>query len=313
MHRNESSIVSIRGLHKRYGRKLALSDVSLEIPRSCVFALLGENGAGKTTLIRMLTGFEKPDRGDVDVLGFHPIKQSDSLRQRIGYVSDKPALYDWMTVDEVGFFAASFYDEDFFPRFAAACLDFKLVGNAKIRSLSKGQYAKVALALSLAHDPDLLIMDEPTSGLDPLVRRQFLESMVDRAAGGRTVLLSSHHIDEVARVADFVGILHAGSLRTIVDMQDMKDRYKIITVRVDHADAAAPIPQTVIAGADSEVSPSEGEMLGQDIDGRETRYLVRDFGDEAIAGMRDAEGVQEIEVHPATLEDIFITVCGDPS
>ena len=152
----------------------ALQGVDLNIESGSVFSLLGENGAGKTTLIRILTGFQRPSSGTVRVLGLDPITDALEIRRRIGYVSDSPALYEWMRVDEIGWFASSFYPDGFLKNYRDMLAQYDLPTNRKIKHLSKGQRAKVALALAVAHDPELLILDEPTSGLDPLVRRDFL-------------------------------------------------------------------------------------------------------------------------------------------
>ncbi len=184
-----SVCITINGLEMRFRGCEALRGIDLQIPSGTIYALLGENGAGKTTLIRILTGFQQPTRGSCRVLDFDPTREAYQLRQKIGYVSDSPALYEWMRIDEIGWFASAFYDNDYLERYRQTIAKFELPADRKIKHLSKGQRAKVALSLATSHDPDLLIMDEPTSGLDPLVRREFLESMVDRVAVGKTVLL----------------------------------------------------------------------------------------------------------------------------
>ena len=140
------------------------------------------------------------------------------VRRRTGYVPESPVLYDWMTVAEIGWFAAAFHldahgtTSSYQYRYTELTRGFDLPATKKIKALSKGMRAKVSLSLALASDPSLLILDEPTSGLDVLVRRDFLESMVDLAGAGRTVLLSSHQIGEVERVASHVALLHKGKL-----------------------------------------------------------------------------------------------------
>ena len=201
-----------------------MNGVTLDVPQGCVFALLGENGAGKTTAIKNILGLDRLTSGSIEVLGLNPQKRGINVRRRVGYVSDSPALYDWMTVSEAGWFTAGFYPEGFGTNFSRLCEQFDLVMDQKIKTLSKGGRAKVALALSMAHEPELLIMDEPTSGLDTLVRRKFLESMVDVAATGRTVLLSSHQIPEVERVADQVAIIHQGTLLVCDRLESLKQR-----------------------------------------------------------------------------------------
>ena len=165
------SVIELKGLSKRFGSVVALDRVSLEVPPGAVFALLGENGAGKTTAIRIMLGLADADAGRASVLGLDSAAHGLDIRRRVGYVPERPVLYDWMTVDEIGWFVAGFHGDGFFDEYRRATLGFHLVGGAKIKTLSKGARAKVALSLALAGDPDLLILDEPTSGLDAMVRR----------------------------------------------------------------------------------------------------------------------------------------------
>ena len=207
-----NSVIRLEGVTKQYGSQRALDEVSFEVPSGVVFALLGENGAGKTTAIRILLGLTELDQGRAAVLGLDPTRQGREVRARVGYVAERPALYDWMTVSEIGWFTGGFYGSGFFQNYLRLAGEYQLPVARKIKHLSKGMRAKVSLALALAHEPELLVLDEPTSGLDTLVRREFLEGMIDIAAAGRTVLLSSHQIGEVERVADVIAILRYGKL-----------------------------------------------------------------------------------------------------
>ncbi|MGH7135963.1 MAG: ABC transporter ATP-binding protein, partial [Pirellulales bacterium] len=182
-------VIQLKNVTKRFGSQTALADVSLDVPPGVVFALLGENGAGKTTAIKLLLGLEEPTAGQVRVLGIDSRRDGLEVRRRVGYVPERPTLYEWMTVAEIGWFTAGFYDAAYLPRYESLVEQYGLPPERKIKNLSKGMRAKVALSLALANEPAVLVLDEPTSGLDTLVRREFLESMVDLAAGGRTVLL----------------------------------------------------------------------------------------------------------------------------
>lgn len=144
-----SPVITAKNLTMHFRRCDALRGVDLEIQPGTVFALLGENGAGKTTLIRILTGFQKPSSGTCLVSGVDPAKNPMGVRHGIGYVSDSPALYEWMTVAQIGGFAASFYDAPFRTRYEESILRFEITPDQKIRHLSKGQRAKVALSLAL--------------------------------------------------------------------------------------------------------------------------------------------------------------------
>ena len=185
---------------KRFGQQMALQQLTLSSEPGSVIALLGDNGAGKTTAIRILLGLLEPTHGRSQVFGLDSQLHGQTIRQRVGYVPDRPALYEWMTIEQIGWFTAGFYPDGFYQRFCEYVGKFGLPVDKKIKTLSKGMRSKVSLALCMGHEPELLVLDEPTSGLDPVVRREFLESMVDVAAGGRTVLLSSHQIVEVERI-----------------------------------------------------------------------------------------------------------------
>jgi ABC-2 type transport system ATP-binding protein len=179
-------------------------------------------------------------------------------------------------------------------RYGESISHFEVPRNRKIRHLSKGQKAKVALALALAHDPELLILDEPTSGLDPHVRREFMESMVDRAVTGRTVLISSHQIAEVERVADMVAILHQGKVRLMDSMSNLKDTVSEVTISLD--DPLIALPR--MAG--------NVEVLSEQSSGRQRRMVVRGFDHLAQESIESRSGVISVRSRPASLEEIFI-------
>lgn len=276
---------------KLYGSQMALNNVSLEIPPGVVFALLGENGAGKTTAIRIALGLIAADGGSSQALGLDSQKEDLAIRRSVGYVSEQPTLYDWMTVDEIGWFAAGFYGDPYLDQYRDLAGQFNLPTDKKVKSLSKGMRAKVALSLALANDPQLLILDEPTSGLDPLVRREFLESMVDRAAAGKSVLLSSHQITEVERVADHVAILHEGKIALVATLDELKTSIQELTVTVGDGDGTMPdVP---------------GEILRQQQRSHQWQLLVRNAPD-AAGQLRSQTGIALVETRTPTLEEIFV-------
>jgi ABC-2 type transport system ATP-binding protein len=289
--------IRLEKLTKRFGRETALDEVSLEVPPGVVFALLGENGAGKTTAIRTMLGLAEPNAGHAEVLGLRSDKQGLAIRQRVGYVPERPTLYEWMTVQEIGWFTAGFYGPGFLIEYARLAVQFGLPLAKTLKSLSKGTRAKVALSLAMAHQPELLILDEPTSGLDALVRREFLESMVDRAAQGQTVFLSSHQIGEVERVADIVAILRKGRLAVVEPLDELKSRVRRLTVTLKEG-AATP-------------SLAGGAILSQRQDLRQWQAIVRDVADEHLAMLRSDASVECVEVQTPNLEDIFVAYMQD--
>ena len=292
---NTNTAIKLDHVSKSYGTNEALSGATLAVPAGTVFALLGENGAGKTTMIRILTGFLKPDSGTASVLGMPCHQSRQEIRRRIGYVSDTPALYEWMRAEEIGWFTSAFYGPNFPETYLSLLAEFDVPTGIKIKDLSKGQRAKVALALATAHDPELLILDEPTSGLDPMVRRHFLESMVKRAASGQTVLLSSHQISEVERVADWIAIVHAGKVKVVEPLETLKSSTSIVTATLDHSDAACPLPP--------------GDALTESVNGRQVRWVVKKLRDSEMDSFRDQPCFTNVTVSTPTLEDIFVAVC----
>lgn len=294
-----SNAIEVRGVTKRFGRQTAVDNVSLSVPAGCVFALLGENGAGKSTLIRMLLGLATPDAGELQVLGRSSTADGEMIRRQVGYVSERPTLYDWMTAAEIGWFTAGFYGDGFESNYRQLLASFQVPADRKIAHMSKGMRAKVVLSLALAHRPPLLVMDEPTSGLDTLVRREFLESMVDQAASGRTVLLSSHQIGEVERVADWVAIMHEGRLLELSRLDQMKATTRAWTVTMEGAASAPP--------------PMGGAVLAHSRNGRQWQLLVRDADldvDATTAQLMDRSGVVAVDSHTPSLEEIFVARIG---
>lgn len=287
-------VFELENVTKRFGRFTALDGVSLRADPGRVIALLGDNGAGKTTSLKILLGLLKPDHGQSRVYGLDSQKQGWEIRRRVGYMADKPALYDWMTVAEIGWFAAGFYPLGYQDRYRQLIQKFELPADRKLSKLSKGMLAKVALSLSLAHEPQLLVLDEPTSGLDPVVRREFLESMVDVAATGRTVLLSSHQIAEVERVADDVIILRGGRVVLNESLESLKNSIReVILTRVE----ASPVPPT-----GSEL----GQVLSSRQHDRQWRMLVKGADEDALQVWTATGEFLDVDFRTPSLEEICV-------
>ena len=219
-------VVDVSGLGRVFKRKVALSAVDITVPRGCVFGLVGENGAGKTTFIKHLLGVYKAKTGSVRVFGLDPVQHPVDVLGRIGYLSEDRDIPGWMRVREMIWYTQAFYpawDE----AYAEALREqFNLPPDAKVKHLSRGEKAKAGLLIALAYRPELLLLDEPSSGLDAAARRDILAAIVRTVADeGRTVIFSSHLLDEVERVADVVAMLHEGSVLFQGPMEDIKARY----------------------------------------------------------------------------------------
>jgi ABC-2 type transport system ATP-binding protein len=223
MHDSAEPVISITNLSRRFGSKAALHDVSLNVPRGCVFGLVGENGAGKTTLIKHILGLLRAEQGSVRIFGLDPVADPVAVLGRIGYLSEQPDLPDWMRVQEFIRYTQAFYPR-WDPQYAERLReDFGLDPAARVRVLSKGQRAKLGLLAAQAHRPDLLLLDEPSSGLDPIVRRDILEAVIRTVSDeGRTVFFSSHLLEEIERVSDHVAMLHRGQLVLCGGLDEIK-------------------------------------------------------------------------------------------
>lgn len=286
------NVVEMRNLTRRFGKKVALDDISLSVARGMVLGLVGENGAGKTTMIKHILGLFKPQAGKVEVFGLDPIRDPVNTLGRIGYLSEERDLPEWMRVGELMNYTHAFYPKWDISYAAELRKKFDLDPNQKIKTLSKGQRARAALLIAEAHRPDLLLLDEPSSGLDPVVRRDILSAIVLTVASeGRTVLFSSHLLDEVERVADTVAIIHCGKINLLDSLDRIKETHHWLTLRFAEPQREAP----VFPGALSAVGgPLEWSFLCD--------------GDIAfLRSTAEALGANVVEHNAPTLDEIFVT------
>ena len=282
--------IEIRSLRKHFGRKPAVAGLNLTVPRGSIFALLGDNGAGKTTTIRMLTGLLRPDRGSAAILGQDCWHAAIPLRHHVGYVPERPRFYDWMRVAEIGWFTAGFHWPGFLQRYRELTTQVSARPQGEAATPLQGAVRQGGPGARLAPDPEVLILDEPTSGLDLLTRRQFLSSMVDLASEGRTILISSHQIAEVERVASHVAFLTAGRLLLTAPMDELRQR--IVRLRLRYA--ALPPDASAL-----------GTVLQRNGSGKQWQVVVKDPDPEAVAALRNAEGIHDFEEAPLALEEVY--------
>lgn len=207
------AVIHIQGLHKSYGRRVALRGFDSTVNRGEIYGFLGPNGAGKTTTIKIIMGLLKPDRGTVRVNGMDVVREGYRVRKKIGYLPERVAFYEDMTVEE---------NMDYLCKLKGCSTDrviplleeFRIGAppDTKVKSLSKGMVQRLGLAQTLIGDPDLLILDEPTSGLDPEMRRWVKNRIVSLRDEGKTIFLSSHVLSEVQAMCDRVGIISQGRM-----------------------------------------------------------------------------------------------------
>jgi len=283
-------MITIQNLTKRFGNFTAVSDLSLEVERGSICGLLGPNGSGKTTTFKCLLGFAPATAGRMQIDG-RPLEPATF--ERLSYVPERSALYEWMTVGQ-----HIEMQRRSFSRFDASrakdLLDlFKLDPNKRVKRLSKGQQTAVAIILAFSIRPDVLVLDEPASGLDPIFQRVVIDLMIDAAAGGATILFSSHQITQVERAADHVAILRSGKLVLEGVVDTLKSSEKIVEAIFDHT-----------------VPPLDG--LAHDVrvrrierSGRILRAYVH-TGSDDVARQLEALGPRSVSVLDLNLEDIFL-------
>jgi ABC-2 type transport system ATP-binding protein len=206
------SAISVRDLRKSYGGVEAVRGISFEVAEGEVFGLLGPNGAGKTTTVEVLEGYKRRDGGEVEVLGFDPGRAQRGFRERIGIVLQSSESWPNLTVREMHRMFAGYYAA---PRDVEEVIELVGLGekrDARVKTLSGGQKRRLDLGMALVGDPDLVFLDEPTTGFDPAARRNAWELVRSLRGLGKTVLLTTHYLDEAQQLADRVGVLRAGEL-----------------------------------------------------------------------------------------------------
>ena len=309
------AVVRTEKLTKQFWKTVAVRDLDLEVPEGSVFALLGRNGAGKTTALRMLLGMLSPTSGGSTVFGLDSQKKSCDIKRRVGYVAEGMRLYGWMKVREALWFTSRFYPAWSEEKAGELIESFQLDPEARIKTLSRGTHAQVCLILALAHDPDLLVLDEATGGLDVIVRRQFLEHIAELASEqGKTVLISSHLVHDVERVADRIAFIDKGRLVHVSGQDELKESYRQIRLSFDGDLPEALLPADA-APEDRQVSapaPPIPGLLRVEPSGREALLTVKDFTDATEAACREL-GPANLEILDMTLEDLFEIIVGDRS
>ncbi|MCH9648015.1 MAG: ABC transporter ATP-binding protein [Deltaproteobacteria bacterium] len=285
------AVIQVSELTRTFGDKAALASVSFGVKRGEVHGLVGANGAGKTTLIKHILGLLRAERGSIRVFGLDPVADPVAVLSRLGYLSEENELPNWMRVDELIRYSRAFY-----PRWDDAYAEelrdtFGLDPKARIGKLSKGQKARAGLLIALAYRPELLVLDEPSSGLDPIVRRDILAAVLRTIASeGRTVLFSSHLLDEVEQVADHVTMLSQGSLTLSAQLAVIKKAYRWVTVRFQE-------PRTQ--------PPTIAEVLRWEQQGQEWIALARGDVEQLTSALAGQKGRVICERLPS-LDEVFV-------
>ena len=298
------AVIEVRGLVKRYGDIVAVDGIDFHVRPGEVFGLLGPNGAGKTTTVEILEGLRAPDGGQATVLGVDVAKGADALKPRIGVSLQTAALYPKLTVAEVIDLFRSFYPK---PRPTDELIDLLELGErrkAQTQVLSGGQRQRLSIALALVNDPELVFLDEPTTGLDPAARRSLWDIVVGLRAEGRSVLLTTHYMEEAEILCDRLAIMDHGHILEMGTVNELiSKRFKERTVRLDATDA--------LTDADLNALPAVVSMKRDEVDILlYTADVAATIG--SLLTLCDARGVEpgDLGVRRPTLEDVFLDLTG---
>ena len=297
-------VIQVRGLVKRYGDLVAVDGIDFDVGAGEVFGLLGPNGAGKTTTVEILEGLRTPDAGRATVLGVDVGTGADRLKPRIGVSLQTAALYPKLTVTELIDLFRSFYTTS---RPTAELIELLELGDrrhARTQVLSGGQRQRLGVALALVNDPELIFLDEPTTGLDPAARRSLWDLIRGLRAQGRSVLLTTHYMEEAEVLCDRLAIMDHGHILEMGTVDELiSKRFHERAIRFDAAEA---LIDGELAGLPAVAS------VKRDLD--EVLLYSRDVGATigALLAMADAKGVElvDLTVRRASLEDVFLDLTG---
>lgn len=297
------AVIRVENFTRRFGDFVAVDNVSFEVRAGEVVGYLGPNGSGKTTTIRMLLGLLEPDEGRATVLGFDSFRQSEEVRARVGYMSQKFAIYDDLTVLENLTFYGGVYGITDKTRIRRTLERVGLSGHDSTltRSLSAGWRQRLALGIALVHEPKLLFLDEPTSGVDPTARRAFWDLIYELAESGVTILVTTHYMDE-AEYCERVGIMRAGKLLAMDTPSNLKKN-------IIPGDVWEVFAEPLEAGL--EVLPEIEGVLRVGLAGDHLRTITErgKKKEEILKALKEADvKVRDVTAGEPTLEDVFISL-----
>ena len=297
-------VIRVRGLEKRYGETRAVDGVSFEVAGGSVFGLLGPNGAGKTTTVEILEGLRSPDAGEVRILGLDAVAGADALKARVGVSLQTAALYPKLTVAELLDLFRSFYGHGRATDELIGLMDLGEKRATRTSALSGGQRQSLSVALALVNDPELVFLDEPTTGMDPAARRALWDIVLGLKAEGRTVLLTTHYLEEAEILCDRVAIMDHGHILEEGTVQELVgNHFQERAVRFDTV-SGLPDDQLRAMPGVSSAKHENGEVILY------TRDVAATIG--AVLGACEALGVEpaNLGVRRPTLEDVFLALTG---
>jgi ABC-2 type transport system ATP-binding protein len=297
-------VIRVSDLKKSYGDIKAVDGISFEVARGEVFGMLGPNGAGKTTTIEVLEGLRGPDSGVVEVFGLDVCKHPDSIKERIGVQLQSVSLYPRLTVTELLDLFGSFFKNRVSTKDLIEAVDLGERAKAYSMNLSGGQQQRLSIALALVNDPDLVFLDEPTTGLDPQARRSLWDLVKGLQAKGKSVMLTTHYMEEAAELCDRVAIMDHGHILEMGTVPELIGRR--FKERAVYFDTLAKLPADRLSklGGVTRAAVEDGQTVLYSKDVPDTIGGLLAMAEELSAEP------QNLGIRQATLEDVFLDLTG---
>lgn len=304
----DNNVIKVNNLSKKYGKLTAVNNISFEVYRGEVFGLLGENGAGKTTTLEMIESLRKPTSGEINVLGFDTHRDARKIKEKIGVQLQSSAYYDNLKLNEILDLFGSFYETKVDKEKLFKMVELEGKANQYVRNLSGGQKQRFSIIASLINDPEIVFLDEPTTGLDPLARRHTWDIVSEIKKQGKTIVLTTHYMEEAEILCDRVAIMDKGKIiafdQTHKLIEKTKHPYKIEFIL--EADDPIFIKKLMdkCEMAECDLTKLPGKTSHYEMNIKSQSVLNR------AVGLLQSKNPESLTVGKATLEDLFIELTG---
>lgn len=285
------NVIEIKNLTKVYGKNRGIQDINISVKEGEIYGFIGPNGAGKSTTIKTLLNFIYPTSGEALIFGMDSVKESEKIKEYIGYVPSEVRYYDDVKVKDIIKYAQSFYPKSNKEYVDRICNELELDMNKKMGELSLGNKKKVAIAQSLINNPKLLILDEPTNGLDPLMQKKLFNILIEEKEKGNTVFLSSHNLVEVQNLCDRVCVIKEGKIVDIIEIEKSKTELKLkVTL------SSSDITDDIVLNLSDKILDKNGKLYTF-IYSKNIDSLVKELANYKI---------EELLIEKENLEDAFL-------
>lgn len=299
-----SESIEVKNLVKKYGKLIAVNDISFSVKKGEIFGLLGENGAGKTTTLEIIEGLRKPTSGKVLVLGKDIKTHISEIKERIGVQLQSSAYYDFLNLDEILKLFGSFYKNQIDSDRLLKMVHLEDKKRSYISQLSGGQKQRFSIVASLINDPELVFLDEPTTGLDPLARRNLWDVITEIRKQGKTIILTTHYMEEAERLCDRVAIMDKGKILIMGETHKLIEKVKNPYRVTFYTESLAPKIMKEIHACCGAVSNPTGKNNYYELEIHDKKLFNQ------ILDIIQRNKIEDFTVGRATLEDLFLELTG---